>query len=729
MSLFSGVRQLACACVLAALAGTALAAEWTPIGLDGGVINRIAGDPANPNQVYALGAGGLFASADHGVTWQRREAGMSAPVDGFGVLGVDPDYAGRVYVFDVQGRLWRSDDGAVNWQLAGYQTNAIRRAFADIPGSTQSSYLVADGTLLRSDDAGATFTTVNGNIPPDLHITAIAVDRAAPARLLAGTADGRILFSTNSGTTWSVADVGSEDVGQLAFGASGMYAIVGRTVYTSENGSAWGATSVDGIALSLEPLRSGQGDVLIGTTDGVYGATAFGSTLSAHQLGLPGQPGDRSHVTALYVSNASSYALPTDALVATSGGGILAYSVASHAWESRSTGIHSATVRALAFQGAGENRLFAGLSNEMSLTGSPLWPFQALGVGPVLQGLQSEASMIRDIAIDPTTAGDARTMHLYAGGRYRGSRNAGLYKSINGGATWSRIEGGLPTSGGGAFIGTVREVALDLRSCASPPASGPCQSGPLNRVYATAAGRNDAYRVIRSDDAGSSWTDVSGNLPQMIEVDGTFELLTPMHLLLDPTDRNTLYLSTYADYYRDDDATVVQTMPSGVFRSTDGGQTWQQRSEGLPRMNGSTHTAWSVFAFAMHPRQPRRLIAGVTNYGFTEGRIYTSADGGDHWQDSSVGLVDCLPRALAIDPAAPSVIYVGGTATSGHGCVFRSENNGATWAPLHEGLPTVSVTAIARDPQDQARIVIGSMSGPWERREAPDKIFEDLDPL
>lgn len=128
----------------------------------------------------------------------------------------------------------------------------------------------------------------------------------------------------------------------------------------------------------------------------------------------------------------------------------------------------------------------------------------------------------------------------------------------------------------------------------------------------------------------------------------------------------------------------------GVFRSPDGGRSWEDRTEGLPSTFG--------FPIAVHPRDPETVWTLPLN-GDMEGRyppgaaaaVWRTQDGGQTWQAMRDGLpqVACfftvLRQAMATDGRDPAGVYFG----TNSGSVFASADEGATWAEVARHLPTV----------------------------------------
>lgn len=127
----------------------------------------------------------------------------------------------------------------------------------------------------------------------------------------------------------------------------------------------------------------------------------------------------------------------------------------------------------------------------------------------------------------------------------------------------------------------------------------------------------------------------------------------------------------------------------GVYRSDDGGQSWQSIADGLP----------SDFGFPMvsHPHQPDTIYVfplvadGNRTPPDARCRVYRSTDAGEHWEPLSEGLPDgpfyapVLRDAMCTDNADPAGIYAG----TRDGCVYASADSGENWTEVARHLPDV----------------------------------------
>lgn len=166
-----------------------------------------------------------------------------------------------------------------------------------------------------------------------------------------------------------------------------------------------------------------------------------------------------------------------------------------------------------------------------------------------------------------------------------------------------------------------------------------------NFVYALASIQYyDQGILLKSTDGGDAWA-TSDSI-----IDGR-----GVCLAVDPYDPQKLYLGSWY---------------SGMYRSTDGGSTWQAINNGFP-------TAFAVFrSIAIDPTNPQRIYVGM------EGRIYQSNDGGDNWhQVGNILTMDGDIDRIAIDPTDPSNVY---TAVWGEGVykLIDAGYNNTVFVPL-----------------------------------------------
>ncbi|MFO0981950.1 MAG: exo-alpha-sialidase [Planctomycetota bacterium] len=141
-----------------------------------------------------------------------------------------------------------------------------------------------------------------------------------------------------------------------------------------------------------------------------------------------------------------------------------------------------------------------------------------------------------------------------------------------------------------------------------------------------------------------------------------------------------------------DPRTIYRQDHKGMFRTRDGGDHWERIERGLPSgfgfplaMHANSRT---LFAVPLESDEYRIPVDGKF-------RVYASRDGGDSWQASRAGLPDhafmgVLRSAMDVDQLDPGGVYVGSTAGSMH-C---SIDGGDTWSALPGMLPRVLTVAV-----------------------------------
>jgi photosystem II stability/assembly factor-like uncharacterized protein len=182
--------------------------------------------------------------------------------------------------------------------------------------------------------------------------------------------------------------------------------------------------------------------------------------------------------------------------------------------------------------------------------------------------------------------------------------------------------------------------------------------------------------VYRSVDHGRSWTSASAGLsnPYILS------------LAIDPFDPNKVYAGTYFN---------------GVFKTNDAGQSWQPTGSGLNKDP-------IVYTLAIDPQTPTILYAGTRRGGtLGDGGVFRSTDGGQSWSAKNRGLGELYVYDLAIDPFEPHILYA---ATHAMG-VFKSFNGGDDWSFFSVGVSDRSTRALAIEPNRNNFTYLGTWHG------------------
>ena len=200
-------------------------ATWKKVldkGPDVGAID-LAMSPTDPKTLYAAmwqarrtpwstyppegGPGsGLYKTADGGETWSEI-SGHGLPDGPWGRVAVAAASATRVYaLIDAKAAgLYRSDDGGATWTLAGDDPRITSRAWyfgqVTVNPSDPSDVFIPNVALMRSTDAGKTFSVVRG-APGGDDYHQLWIDPKDPQRMILGSDQG-VVISLNGARTWT----------------------------------------------------------------------------------------------------------------------------------------------------------------------------------------------------------------------------------------------------------------------------------------------------------------------------------------------------------------------------------------------------------------------------------------------------------------------------------------------------------------------------------------------
>lgn len=257
---------------------------------------------------------------------------------------------------------------------------------------------------------------------------------------------------------------------------------------------------------------------------------------------------------------------------------------------------------------------------------------------------------VRALAVHPR---EPQTLYL--------GNELGLWRSTDGASNWSRVES--PLNGKQIWSLLLLPHAPDVLL------AGTCPS-----------------RVFRSDDGGRSWEEAGVSMLQ--------ECPRIMHtrvttLLADPEDGDTVWAGVEID---------------GLYRSRDRGRTFGPVGEGL--------SSRDIHALAVVPGngRGRRMLAATNN------DLNASEDGGETWRPLDIGrsMPWAYCRTLAQLSGRPEVVLLGnGNGPPGSaGAVGRSEDGGASWRPARlPGQANSTVWNFATHPADPALVYASSVSG------------------
>jgi photosystem II stability/assembly factor-like uncharacterized protein len=245
---------------------------------------------------------------------------------------------------------------------------------------------------------------------------------------------------------------------------------------------------------------------------------------------------------------------------------------------------------------------------------------------------------------------------------FAGVEDAALFRSIDGGATWTELAGmrgqgtaerWMPGAGG---LG-LHTIIIDRRE-------------PQRMFVAISAAG-----AFRSDDGGATWRPINRGLVSPSEIpDPDAEVGHCVHrIAMHPSRPDVLFMQKHWD----------------VMRSDDGGANWHEVSGNLPSDFG--------FPIAVHAHEPDTVyvvpIKSDSEHYPPDGRlrVYRSRVGGGEWEALTEGLpqqdcyVNVLREAMAVDSMEPCGVYFGTTG----GQVYASADGGDSWSAIVRDLPAV----------------------------------------
>jgi len=399
-------------------------------------------------------------------------------------------------------------------------------------------------------------------------------------------------------------------------------------------------------------------------------------------------------------------------------------------------GPYGGDVRSLAVHPARPQRFFLGtsdgqlyVSNNAGADWELIWP----GIGR------------RDLVIDNLVFDPRNPDVLFAGTWELKNNQGGLYRSSDGGKTWTN----LPL---GSFVSAVRAAAI-------------APSEPDVMALGISEG------VILSTDGGKTWDRITRGYRTLYNVES---------LAFDPKDSQTLYVGTWhlgfktvnrgkkwepihsgmiddSDMFSllvnpDQPEVLYASACTGIYRSENGGTSWQKLRNGLPKDANRTRTllidpvdsnriyagttvglfvstdsgtSWTrlvadvvVNSIAVQPSNAKFILVGTDDAG-----VLKSTDGGASFESANTGFSHRQIAALAVAKDNPSLYYAAVPLDRHFGGFFFSTDRGRDWRLWNEGLGNV-VSGITCILAESDKIYIGTIDGvfvgvpgeqPWER--------------
>ncbi len=320
---------------------------------------------------------------------------------------------------------------------------------------------------------------------------------------------------------------------------------------------------------------------------------------------------------------------------------------------------------------------FSLSAQEITLKGKELFgDMKARHIGPALM-----SGRINDLEMHPA---NARIL-------YAGAAGGGVWKSVDGGATFSPIFDDYAQS-----IGT---VALDPNDPDKTIWVGTGETWTRNSVSV-------GDGLYRTTDGGSNWKEIPGfeNSERIASVE------------INPNNSNEVYVGVLGALWSDSE-------DRGVYKTTDGGKTWKK----ILYIDPSTGAADVI----MDPKNPNVLYASMWQFrrsawGFASGgpnsALYKSTDSGATWNKIHKGFPsgDLGRIAVAVAPSDNSILYaVLETEDKSKNGLWKSTNAGQSWEHLNNDFGLVVrpfyFSRITVDPRNPDIVVKGGLNGSISR--------------
>ncbi|MFQ5860605.1 MAG: family 16 glycoside hydrolase [Dehalococcoidia bacterium] len=600
------------------------AVTWSPTApMPAGGVWAISVAASDPDIIYlATRMNNAFRSEDGGRTWTPK-AQLGAHI--FAPIAVHPTNPDIIYVSN--GVVHRSDNGGDtlvgqsigSGDTMGVQAIAIYEADPDIVYAGDDT-----GTVYKTGNGGQDWNAV-GVLQAALNVRTLLIDPTDSDKLFAAVQDAGIYTSANGGVSWSrVLSISPTDQSLVMdpTDPDRLYAADGDTIYrTADGGVTWTPLASSPPALYLAIATTGPAVLYVSGADGVLRSNDGGESWSP--TGYDASVFD--WLPALAVS-------PADADVVYAGveGGVVLSTDGGATWSWSNDGLADLDAWQLAVSPTDSDRLYAGTFCMRGI-------FQTTDAGSTWVLAPEHFHYVMEIASVPL-----QPEVLYV------THHDGLHRSLDGGSTWRHVPDtgyyhlhGLavdPVNPDVAYVGSVGGV------------------GEYSAPYAT---------IYKTTDGGASWTEINNGFPMAA---------TSVYVIaIDPTSTDTVYVATYREGLSHTRGSGI-----GIYKSTDGGESWTPINQGLTTSNVAT--------LALDPFDPQTLYAG------TDRGLFVTTNGGEEWM--LVGEAPAiLINAIVPDPTAPGTWYI----TTEWAGVFRTTDGGESWVSLNQGLPLLPIGDLILD--------------------------------
>ena len=599
---------------------SALVAEqpWQPIGPDGGNVRSLAIDPKNPDRIFlGTSAGNLYLSIDKGATWSRfARPGNSAEMV-LDHIVIDPTDSRNMFAAgwnaqlpNSDGDLYRSHDAGKTWEIVADLHGKSLRALSMAASDPKTLVVGALDGIYRSRNGGRDFERISpANHAEIKNVESIAIDPVNPDVIYAGT--WHLPWkSEDGGKTWHNIKKGvidDSDVFSIVIDhaqPANIFISACSGIYRSDTAGEL-FRKIQGIPYSARRTRMLQMDpidhniVYAGTTEGLWKTTDGGATWK-HMTG------SNIIINDVLIDPRQ----PSRVLLATDRSGVLASDDGGVTFTASNRGFTHRQAAALLVDRKNSNVLYAGVLNDKEFGGV----FVSRDAGQTWKQ-NSDGLDGRDVFVLRQAANSA----LVAG------TDHGIFALPPNGSRW--IPRDLPLA---------KPQAAMLKKTSSRLATAP---DPAPRVTVLELGVGKWFAATSSAlfvsaDSGATWSAESLpgiGVPVSISVAGKMVAIAGRNTVAVSVSGGESWLPTKtldADFFInsvavDNTGDVWLAARTGLFRSTDAGDSWKKIS--------SLHLA-DIQAIQFDEENHRVLVTSGLSVN-----IFESADNSRTWNAITTG--------------------------------------------------------------------------------------------